>query len=350
MNRSKNTQEFREKIAESFAHVLEEEGLSWKKGWSGNYITNPRNGITNACYKGCNRFHLALLSMANGYTDPRWVTMVQIMDKDGKYHPNEKWHLQAGSKATYVEYWMPVERPTEEGQKGKPVSWEQFREAIRNGRDPEEFYLTARYTAVFHASMVDGMPELKTEQKQTIEGSELIEKLSENMNVPIYHDGEGQAYYSPKTDDIHLPDKQSFKSEYEYNATALHELSHSSGAEHRLNRKLLNFFGTPEYAYEELVAEMSSCFMSANIQTEISEEHIRNHKAYVQSWIQEIRNQPEMLMRAIKDAEQAANYMDFMAELITEEQYERQRGQSMTVSETAVTPEETPTEEPVMSL
>ena len=105
--------------------------------------------------------------MANGYTDPRWVTMVQIMDQDGKYHPNEKWHLQAGSKATYVEYWFPVERPTEEGQRAKPISWEQYRNYIRNGRDPGDFYLSARYTAVFHASMVDGIQPVDGKQHDT---------------------------------------------------------------------------------------------------------------------------------------------------------------------------------------
>jgi len=47
--------------------------------------------------------------MSKGYTDPRWVTMHQIMDPDKKYHPNEKWHLKKGSKATYVEYWYPYD-------------------------------------------------------------------------------------------------------------------------------------------------------------------------------------------------------------------------------------------------
>ena len=47
--------------------------------------------------------------MIKGYTDSRWVTMVQIIDKDGKYHPREKWHLKSCSKAAHVEYWMPFD-------------------------------------------------------------------------------------------------------------------------------------------------------------------------------------------------------------------------------------------------
>lgn len=55
---------------------------------------------------------------------------------------------------------------------------------------------------------------------------------------------------------------------YAFNATALHELSHSTGHPMRLNRPQGAFFGTEQYAYEELVAEMCSCFMGAELQTE----------------------------------------------------------------------------------
>ena len=71
-----------EELAESFAHVLEEKGLDWKKEWRGSGGGAPFNGITKANYRGCNSFWLSLVSMMKGYDDPRWVTMVQIMDKE----------------------------------------------------------------------------------------------------------------------------------------------------------------------------------------------------------------------------------------------------------------------------
>ena len=58
-------------------------------------------------------------------------------------------------------------------------------------------------------------------------------------------------------------------------------------------------------AYEELVAEISSCFLSSELPMGQTEEHLQNHKAYVQSWIQGIKEQPDALFRAVKDAEQA---------------------------------------------
>lgn len=71
---------------------------------------------------------------------------------------------------------------------------------------------------------------------------------------------------------------------------------------------------------------MCSCFMGFDLHVEASAKHIDNHKAYVQSWIQSIREKPETLIKAIKDAQAAANYMDWKAGLITEKEYEEVNG------------------------
>jgi len=309
MERPKNRDEFRRELAEAFAGILSEKGLEWKKEWRGTGGGAPHNAITGANYRGYNAFWLSLIAMNKGYNDPRWVTMLQIMDNGNKYHPNEKWHLKKGSKATYVEYWMPVDNSTK-----KAITWEKYHEEInKNGRPESDFGLTSRYTAVFNAAEVEGMPELKKENEITdssIQQDELIYILSEQMNVPIYLDGGDSAYYSPLKDEIHLPTPESFASEYAFNSTALHELAHSTGHPSRLDRNIISLFGTPDYAYEELVAEMCSCFMSVDLKAEMTPEHIENHKAYVQNWIQMVRDKPETLMKAIKDAENAAGYME----------------------------------------
>ena len=321
MSRPKDKNEFRAEMAEAFVHVLEDKGLEWKKEWRGLGGTAPQNGITKANYRGCNAFWLSLVAMMKGYSDPRWVTMLQIMDKDGKYHPKQKWHLKKGSKATYVEYWYPYDLAEQ-----KALTWDQYKACLKDGRDEKEFKLSTRYTAVFNACDVEGMPEQDIIINPDVSQDELISKLSESMGVEILPDGGDQAYYSPSQDKIHLPTPESFVSEYAYNSTALHELSHSTGHPSRLNRPQGAFFGTNQYAYEELVAEMCSCFMSAELQTEMSAEHIDNHKAYVQSWIRAISEKQDTLVRAIKDAQDAANYMDYQAGLITEKEYEKLRG------------------------
>ena len=90
-------------------------------------------------------------------------------------------------------------------------------------------------------------------------------------------------------------------------------------------------FGTAQYAYEELVAEMCSCFMGFDLNAEPSASNIDNHKAYVQSWIQAIREKPETLIRAIKDAQGAANYMDWKAGLISDKEYETVRDKTFEI-------------------
>lgn len=317
MSRPKNSKEYREELAATFANILEEKGLEWHKDWQ-SYDEAPYNGVTKSHYRGINAFWLSVISMLNGYNDPRWVTMVQIMDKNGKYHPKEKWHLKKGSTATYVEYWYPYDLIDR-----KALTWEQYRDALKAGREQTEFRLSTRYTAVFNAHFVEGMPELVKPSTVVIPQDELIKKLSEGMGVVIMNDGGSRAYYSPREDRIHLPVAALFKNEYAYNSTVLHELGHSTGHPSRLNRPQTAIFGTEEYAYEELVAEMCSCFIGSALRTEPTQQHIDNHKAYVQSWIKAIRDKPETLARAIKDAQLAADYMELKAGLLTEKEYKK---------------------------
>lgn len=328
MPRPKNKEEYRTELAEAFTHVLEEKGLSWRKEWAGQGGGAPHNGITKSCYRGVNAFYLSLISMVKGYDDPRWVTMLQIMDNDSKYHPKEKWHLKKGSKATYVEYWYPYDINAK-----KALTWDQYKLALANGRDQKEFLLSTRYTAVFNAKDVEGIPEIQITENPNISADELIGKLCESMGVEILTDGGDRAYYSPMQDKIHLPTPGSFESEYAFNATALHELSHSTGHPTRLNRPQSALFGTDQYAYEELVAEMCSCFMGTELAAQATPSHIDNHKAYVQSWIQAIREKPETLVKAIKDAQSAASFMEWKAGLITDVEYQKSVGSVMEVKE-----------------
>lgn len=328
MPRPKNKEEYRAELADAFTHVLEEKGLSWRKEWTGHGGAAPQNGITKACYRGTNAFYLSLISMLKGYSDPRWMTMIQIMDYDSKYHPKEKWHLKKGSKATYVEYWYPFDV-----KEKKALTWDQYKYALTNGRDQTEFTLSTRYTAVFNAHDVEGISEIQIEENSIISQDELIGRLCDGMGVEILTDGGDRAYYSPMQDKIHLPMPGSFENEYAFNATALHELSHSTGHPTRLNRPQSAFFGTDQYAYEELVAEMCSCFMGTELATQATTSHLDNHKAYVQSWISNIREKPETLVKAIKDAQAAASFMDWKAGLITDMEYQKSSGSAIEVKE-----------------
>lgn len=73
--------------------------------------------------------------------------------------------------------------------------------------------------------------------------------------------------------------------------------------------------------------------MGAELKMEATLEHIENHKAYVQSWIGTIREKPETLIKTIKEEQAAANYMDYMSDLISEKEYEKACGAVMEVKQ-----------------
>lgn len=314
------TKEYRAHLAEVFARALDEKKLEWKKEWKAMQV--PANGSTGYRYRGINRFYLALTAVDRGYQDHRWCTFHQIEEKG--------WRLvDAKGKGVKVEYWFPYDT-----KERKAISWEKLH--LMNGMegvDGKRYILRAVYKTVFNASLIEGIPKLPAPKQNKISQDALIGKLSANMGVKIRNDGGDRAFYRPADDMVHLPVPECFETEYAYGATALHELAHSTGAEHRLNRDLSGGFGSQAYAYEELIAEISSCFMSVNLQAEQSGRHIENHKAYVQSWVRTIREKPETLAHAIQQAERVASYMEYKAELISDKEYKQMVSSSAEVEQ-----------------
>lgn len=302
---SNQTKEFRKSVADMFVKGLSEEGLNWKRGWA--TAGAMRNANTNSPYKGLNKFYLSMISMVRGYADPRWMTFKQI--KDANYH------LEKGSKGAKVEYWFPYDLKEKKG-----ISFKERDRLISEGeRKPDDFSLTARYYTVFNGDNINGIPELEL-PKNEIEPSKVLEQISKGMNVEIHNDGEDRAFYRPSTDDIHMPLPEVFDIDTEYNATAFHELGHATGHEYRLSRDMSGFFGSPDYAKEELVAEITSAFMAETTGISIEDMNIDNHKAYVNSWIESIKDDPEVLMKAISQANDAADYMQQFVYEVTFEQ------------------------------
>ena len=82
-----------------------------------------------------------------------------------------------------------------------------------------------------------------------------------------------------------------------------------------MNKKQNNKFGSKKYAFEELIAEISSSFMGEYIEEPLTDEILDKHKAYIQSWAKEIKNNKNFLFKAIKEAERAADYMIENAQL-----------------------------------
>lgn len=317
---NQKTAEYRNALAEQFIKVLSEKELDWKKNWSAGIGASPINATTGKRYRGLNAFVLALKAMENvenGRTpDNRWATMKQIQQKG--------WSLKKGSHGVKVEYWSPYDF-----DKKFKLTWPEYKKASLD--KDRNVGLLVKYSHVFNGQDIVGIPELEPPKARMVMSDDIIEKISNGMGVPILHDGGGRAFYRLSEDTIHLPEPEVFFSTYDYSSTALHELSHASGAAHRLNRDMGHGFGSEKYAYEELVAEISSCFMGEHLEIVQTEEHIENHKAYVQGWIREIQEKPEVLIKAIRDAGRAADLLEYHAGILTKEEYQQTLHESMEV-------------------
>lgn len=134
---------------------------------------------------------------------------------------------------------------------------------------------------------------------------EKAENILAASGAAIKHDQSNRAFYRRMEDAIHLPPKENFDAPDKYYATALHELGHWTGEEKRLNREF-GPFGSEKYAREELRAEIASWMLGQ----EIGIGHDPGqHAAYVQSWIQALKEDPYEIVRACRDAEKIKEYV-----------------------------------------
>ena len=124
--------------------------------------------------------------------------------------------------------------------------------------------------------------------------------------VSIHHDQHDSAYYAPASDSIHLPPRAGFARQEDYYEVALHEVGHSTGYSSRLNCNLTGSFGSPEYAREELRAQMCSLYLSAELGVPFNPER---HAAYQASWIKALKEDKNEIFRAARDAELMADYV-----------------------------------------
>ena len=290
----------RQQLVDIFLNAIKsEEPMKWKKGWVS--MDSPKNALSGKTYKGVNRMLLAFGAMMKGYSDSRWCTFKQANENG--------WKIKKGEKGTPIEFWTYYDKKTKQN-----ITSEQYNNLIKENPDyKDNIRLVAREYFVFNAAQISGIPEPeKVESKITLidEVEEFVNQAKAEMNIEIIYGGD-RACYIPRLDEIHMPPAESFYSEYEFYATQLHEMAHATGASSRLNRDLSGSFGTESYAKEELRAEISSCFLSNDLGiSETGEKHNQNHAAYIQSWIKVIENNPNELMRAVKDAENITAYLE----------------------------------------
>jgi antirestriction protein ArdC len=312
---------FRKELAQNIIEAVKNNQAPWQKQWNAGELSASHNGKTGNKYKGINALNLSMIEGAKGYDRSDWYTYNQSQEIGAQ--------VRKGEKGAQIELWKFTETQDERdangnlvmGPNGKPNKVEVKLDSPR-----------VMYFTVFNGSQLDNAPEIvkdiETRKVEALEqGEKLVNAISQNMGVPISHGGD-KAYYRQSSDTIQMPQRDAFIDAGAYYGTALHELAHATGHESRLDRKIGNKFGTPDYAKEELRAEIASWMLSA--ETGLPHDP-SNHAAYLGSWVKALEQQPGEIFDAMKDANQIVSYMHDMSvekaiELKQDQQVEQQLG------------------------
>jgi antirestriction protein ArdC len=236
------------------------------------------NPVTGRTYRGINALALAMSPRAFG-GDPRWMSYRQAAARG--------WQVRKGEKGAIVFFYKKLE--------------------IRSDEEDRRTIPLLRAYVVFHASQLDGIPELGEPEApkpvaERIVDADLIVKGS-GVRVAI---GGDRAFYAASTDHIQMPPDGAFAGPPDWAATILHELAHASGAKHRLNRDLTGRFGNTAYAREELRAELASLFVGSALELP---SDVPNHASYIHSWIDVLKNDKREIFRAAADANRIAEWI-----------------------------------------
>lgn len=315
----------RKLIVDEVLKNLESGAGLWKAGWI--MPKAPESAITKKTYRGVNNFWLSFVAMSRGYTDNRWVTYKQMEEKGWTFKTDEEGNSLGKGAGVSIEYFDLIDKQT-----GKRLDRSVFDGMTIEEKD-EYFSKNVKpirkYYRVFNGDVINGIPATEKKEVQPFEKDERVEELldywNDNEARIIY--GNNEAFYLPKKDEIHLPDREKFFSMQEFYSTALHELGHSTGHKSRLNRDIENSFGTPEYAVEELRAELASMFMEQDLEIQVDEEHKRNNSAYISSWKNKIKENPNALFTAIADADKIAKYVSLKVRQKNNQENETQKKQ-----------------------
>ncbi|MBC6987550.1 MULTISPECIES: zincin-like metallopeptidase domain-containing protein [unclassified Alteromonas] len=184
-------------------------------------------------------------------------------------------------------------------------------DAVQLAEDEVTSGFGRKVSIVYNASQVigfDGADAVDVKVKPLSKLDEIIKAL----NVRIEHTIEGKAFYDPNDDYITMPQKEMFKGKdatKAYYGTLIHEMVHWTGHESRCNREIGHEFGSAKYAFEELVAELGSCFLCTRFG--IRKLPGVNSVRYINSWLSSLNVKDTMkkLESAARKANQASNYI-----------------------------------------
>jgi antirestriction protein ArdC len=280
-----------QRITDQIVTQLESGVRPWMQPWNSAHadgrIMRPlrHNGEP---YNGINVLMLWSAAEAKGFTSPAWMTFRQAQEF--------KAHVRKGEQGSLVVYADKIMRTDTDSD---------------TGEESERAIPFMKGYTVFNVEQIDGLPErfhaqpdLKTEPVERIARAD---EFFAATRAHIVHGG-SRACYVVSQDHIHMPCIDFFRDAESYYATLAHEATHWTRHPSRLDRDFgRKRWGDEGYAMEELVAELGSAFLSADL--DLTPELRDDHAAYIASWIQVLKNDKRAIFTAASHAQRAVDFM-----------------------------------------
>ncbi len=335
-------------LADKLIAEMESGSMPWRKEWTsgsgatGGFFGANWNGQSGRPYQAGNALWLAMVAHDNGWTDPRWLTMAQAKDLAGytrickktgdtltraqSKQKGAQWRwgtgpqlVAKGAKATEIMHWAKVKYALRDQETGEPLVDE-------NGDQIQREFWSGKIHKIFNweqficpiRSVEKAKPKVKppvTEDPDQVKPCDItlamVEALKDRAGLKVSHGSPG-ASYAIYGDTVRLPSPDKFTSPDAYAATLCHELIHWSGSSDRLDREGItrfDSFGTKQYAFEELVAEMGAVMLSQGLGLSVPGKLDKNHAAYLRSWIKGLKDNPDAITRAATLAKDATTWI-----------------------------------------
>lgn len=245
-------------------------------------LAMPKNAATGRQYSGINVLILWGAVIEHGFPGQSWLTFRQALALGGNVRKGEH-----GTTVVYADRFVPDDEK---------------KRARETGEDAQAIPFLKRFT-VFNAAQCEGLPEdVAIVAPPPLPG--LIEPRVEALIKATGIDfriGGNRAFYVPVQDYVMVPPPQAYFEPINWHRTALHELGHATGHASRLNRDFSGSFGTKKYAFEELIAAF--CCASLGITP------TARHADYIGSWLEVLREDNRVIVRAASQASKAADYL-----------------------------------------
>lgn len=275
---------------ETFAKKVTEMVLNnrapWVKPWGANQARGlPVNALTGKPYRGCN----VMLLLSTPFKSRGWMTFKQVSSVGGK--------VKKGSRASDIFFFTTIQKEKEDSKTGEKVLVDI--PCLKNFK-------------VFNLEQVE-LPEdapIKYHPEETADTTAddtgIFDECEQLLNLAVWYENDVKAFYIPSRDEIHLPNRRAFSTLSGFWGTAMHELSHWTGHESRLNRDMCHSFGSQKYAREELIAEVSSWLLAVTLGTP---HEPQNSASYLASWVRDFKDKPRELYTAISQAQKVVDYL-----------------------------------------